>query len=174
MKRKETLRFAIGRGSDWLGWVLVAWSEVGLCAILFGDDAWSLQKDLERRFRGLECVPVPEDDRLGQVLTFLEVPERGLDLPLDLRGTPFQLRVWEALRALPFGTTTSYGKLAAQLGMPFGARAVAAACAANPLAGVVPCHRVIGRNGKLTGYRWGTGRKAAFLARESGVWFQCL
>ena len=108
---------------------------------------------------------------LTKVLTYLEHPEGegGLGLPLDLRGTPFQRRVWDALAGLPAGVTTTYGDLAAQLGVPDGARAIAAACAANPVAVAIPCHRVIRRNGSLSGYRWGVDRKVALLARESCV-----
>ncbi len=152
-----------------MGTVLAAWSERGLCAILLGDDAAALQADLEHRFRGIELIAAPGDSRVAQVVAFLEEPDGRLELPLDPRGTEFQHRVWEALRHVPAGETISYSDLAAQLGLPSAVRAVAAACGANPLAVVIPCHRVIGRNGKLTGYRWGVDRKAALLARESCV-----
>jgi AraC family transcriptional regulator, regulatory protein of adaptative response / methylated-DNA-[protein]-cysteine methyltransferase len=100
------------------------------------------------------------------VLRFVETPDIGLDLPLDLQGTAFQIRVWQALREIRPGDTVSYGDLAARLGMPKGARAVAGACAANGLAVAVPCHRVVGGDGKLTGYRWGLARKRTLLDRE--------
>jgi AraC family transcriptional regulator of adaptative response/methylated-DNA-[protein]-cysteine methyltransferase len=169
MKRSECVWYATDRDAGAVGTVLVAWSERGLCAILLGDDAAALREDLERRFRGIELIAVPGESRVAQVLAFLEEPDGRLELPLDPRGTEFQRRVWEALREIPAGATITYGDLAARLGMPSAVRAVAAACGANPLAVVIPCHRVIGRNGKLTGYRWGVDRKAALLARESCV-----
>lgn len=169
MSPDESLRFAIGRGSAWLGLVLVAWSDTGLCAILPGEEVPALRADLARRFGGWACLPASADARIDRVLAFLEAPAGVLDWPLDPRGTPFQLAVWDALRRVPAGTTTTYGNLAGLLGMPSAARAVARACAANPLAGAIPCHRVIGRDGSLTGYRWGLERKAMLLARESRV-----
>lgn len=164
---KERIWFGAGRGS--LGTALVAWTDRGVCAILLGDDVPSLLADLRRRFPHCLCEEANDLDKVHQVLTFLEAPEAGLDLPLDLRGTPFQRRVWTALAALPPGATTTYGALATELGVPDGARAIAAACAANPVAVAIPCHRVIRRDGKLCGYRWGIERKAALLARESCV-----
>ena len=104
---------------------------------------------------------------MAQIAALIESPAGPLDLPLDLQGTAFQLRVWSALRALPLGTTTSYGDLAARIGAPRAARAVAQACAANPLAVLVPCHRVLCTKGAISGYRWGIERKRALLAREA-------
>jgi AraC family transcriptional regulator of adaptative response/methylated-DNA-[protein]-cysteine methyltransferase len=163
----ERIRFGAGRGS--LGTVLVAWSEHGVCAILLGDDVPSLLADLRRRFPHCLCEEDNDQEMVRRVMSFLEAPTAGLDLRLDLRGTPFQRRVWTALAALPPGATTTYGALATELGVPDGARAIAAACAANPVAVAIPCHRVIRRDGKLCGYRWGIERKAALLARESCV-----
>jgi AraC family transcriptional regulator of adaptative response/methylated-DNA-[protein]-cysteine methyltransferase len=172
MKKKagfseERIQFTAGRGS--LGTVLVAWTERGVCAILLGDEVTPLLEDLRRRFSQCLCEEANDQEMVRRVLTFLEAPTAGLDLPLDLRGTPFQRRVWTALATLPAGATTTYGALAAKLGVPDGARAIAAACAANPVAVAIPCHRVIRRDGKLCGYRWGIERKAALLARESCV-----
>jgi AraC family transcriptional regulator of adaptative response/methylated-DNA-[protein]-cysteine methyltransferase len=161
----ELIRYATTPGS--LGTVLAAWSEQGVCAILLGDEPGLLIQDLAKRFPNAICQPDPESEIFRGVIRFLEEPESQLEFPLDLRGTPFQRRVWDALAGLPAGATTTYSGLAAELGVPAGARAVAAACAANPVAVAIPCHRVIRRNGSLTGYRWGIERKASLLARES-------
>jgi len=163
------IRFAIG--SCALGSILVASSERGLCAILIGDDPAAPELDLQERFPQARRV---RDEQalasdLAQVLAFIDVPARGLGLPLDLRGSAFQRRVWQALRAIPSGATASYAGIAARIGAPRAARAVARACAANPLAVAVPCHRVVRSNGNLSGYRWGVERKRALLAREAGT-----
>jgi AraC family transcriptional regulator, regulatory protein of adaptative response / methylated-DNA-[protein]-cysteine methyltransferase len=97
----------------------------------------------------------------------VEAPALGLDLPLDVRGTVFQQRVWDALRQIPSGQTVSYAELAARIGLPSGARAIAGACAANPVAVAIPCHRVVRNDGAISGYRWGVERKRALLERES-------
>ena len=164
----ETIRFAVAQCS--LGAILVASTERGICAILIGDEPEPLVRDLEARFpqaelRGAEA----EFERaVAQVIGFVEAPRLGLDLPLDVRGTAFQRRVWEALRAIPAGVTVSYAELAARIGMPSGARAVASACAANPVAVAIPCHRVVRSGGGLSGYRWGIERKRVLLEREAG------
>ena len=164
----ETIRFAVAQCS--LGAVLVASTERGICAILIGDEPEPLVRDLEVRFpqaelRGAE----PDFERtVAQVLAFVEAPRLGLALPLDVRGTAFQRRVWEALRAIPAGATVSYSELAERLGMPTAARAVAGACAANPVAVAIPCHRVVRTDGALSGYRWGIERKRMLLDREAG------
>jgi AraC family transcriptional regulator of adaptative response/methylated-DNA-[protein]-cysteine methyltransferase len=101
------------------------------------------------------------------VVGFVETPSVGLDLPLDIRGTAFQQRVWQALRDIPAGKTASYADVAARLGSPKSARAVAAACAANGLAVAIPCHRVVRRDGAVSGYRWGVERKRALIEREA-------
>jgi AraC family transcriptional regulator of adaptative response/methylated-DNA-[protein]-cysteine methyltransferase len=100
------------------------------------------------------------------VVDFMEEPKAGIDLPLDLRGTAFQLRVWEALRRIPPGETRTYGEVARMIGEPRAVRAVARSCATNPVSLAVPCHRVVGSDGDLTGYRWGVPRKKELLARE--------
>ena len=162
----ETIQFALGQSA--LGRVLVAVAERGICAILLGDDPAELDSDLRRRFPRATIEPAPDDLAafVGQVVAFVDDPKLGHALPLDIRGTAFQRRVWEALQAVPPGETVSYGELAARLGSPRAVRAVAGACAANPLAVAVPCHRVVGASGALTGYRWGVTRKRALLAVE--------
>ncbi len=161
------IRFAIAECS--LGSVLVATSELGVCAILFGDDPELLIRDLEQRFphAGLLGGDAGFERTVAQVLGFIEAPGLGLDLPLDLRGTAFQQRVWQALRGIPAGRTASYAEVATAIGMPRASRAVAQACAANPLAVAVPCHRVVRQDGGLSGYRWGVARKQLLLAREA-------
>lgn len=165
---RAEIRFAIGESS--LGLVLVAQSPAGLCAVLLGDDSRALQHDLQQRFPG---AALTESDTLdtfaGEVVRFVEAPARGLDVPLDLRGTEFQRRVWQALREIPAGSTRSYADIAQRIGKPGSVRAVAQACAANALAVVVPCHRVVRRDGGLSGYRWGVERKRALLERERAV-----
>ncbi len=164
----ETIRYATGQSS--LGTTLVAATARGVCAILLGDDEATLVADLRSRFGQAALVPAEPDfaATVAAVVAHVEQPGRSLDLPLDIRGTAFQRRVWEALRAIPAGTTRSYSELAAQLGQPNGARAVAGACAANRLAVAVPCHRVVGMGGSLNGYRWGLERKHRLLDREGG------
>jgi AraC family transcriptional regulator, regulatory protein of adaptative response / methylated-DNA-[protein]-cysteine methyltransferase len=162
-----TIRFAIGACS--LGSILVAATDKGICAILLGDDATALLRDLEDRFPKAQLLGgEPGFERLvAQVAGLVEAPARGLDLPLDLRGTAFQHRVWQALRRIRPGSTVSYSDLARRLGVPGSARAVGGAVAANPLAVAIPCHRVIRRDGSLSGYRWGVSRKRALLEREA-------
>lgn len=164
---RETLRYGIDASP--LGLLLAAASERGICAILFGADAHALEADLQRRFPQAE---LRRDDAalrtaLTQASALIEHPERAFARPLDLRGTPFQRKVWQALRAIPAGATASYKEVAARIGMPDAARAVAQACGANALALAVPCHRVIRGDGALSGYRWGVERKRALLAREA-------
>ncbi len=162
----ETIRFAVGHCS--LGALLVAATERGICAISFGDEPEALVHDLERRFGRATLVGGDaEFERLvATVAAFVEHPSRGLDLPLDVRGTAFQQRVWQALRAIPPGTTAGYGEIATRIGRSGAGRAVARACAANPVAVAIPCHRVVRTDGVLAGYRWGIERKHALLARE--------
>ena len=161
------LHYAIGRCS--LGSVLVAGGERGLCAVLLGDDAESVTRELEKRFPQTALLRRDQDlaQYLCQVVGLIEAPGRPLDLLLDLRGTTFQQRVWQALREIPAGTTSTYTEVASRIGVPKAVRAVARACATNPLALVVPCHRVVGKDGGLTGYRWGLERKRILLERES-------
>lgn len=164
----ETIRFAIGACS--LGAILVAATGRGICAILIGDEPEPLLRDLQERFPQAALIGAePEFERtVAQVVGFVEAPGIGLDLPLDVRGTAFQRRVWEALRAVPAGSTVSYAELAERIGLPTGARAVAGACAANPVAVAIPCHRVVRNDGALSGYRWGVERKRTLLEREAG------
>ena len=162
----QSIRYAVAACS--LGWLVVAASERGVCAIEFGDDPAALPARLRARFPGARLA---EGDPafvrvVEQVVAFVEAPARGLGLPLDIRGTAFQQRVWDALRQVPPGTTVGYAELAARIGRPEAARAVAGACAANTLAVAVPCHRVVRADGQLSGYRWGVDRKRALLERE--------
>jgi AraC family transcriptional regulator of adaptative response/methylated-DNA-[protein]-cysteine methyltransferase len=161
------IRFAIGECS--LGSILVAMSERGVCAILLGDDPDALARDFQDRFpRATLIGGDAEFERLvSQVVGFVEAPGLGLELPLDVRGTAFQQRVWQALREIPAGMTASYTEIARRIGSPTSVRAVAQACGANPLAVAIPCHRVIRTDGGLSGYRWGVERKRALLQREA-------
>lgn len=152
-----------------LGWVLVAASERGLCAIALGDSPDTLQAQLQSRFPSARLQPAEAGFAawIEQVIAFIESPERGLGLPLDIQGTAFQQRVWAALQAIPPGATASYAELARRIGAPNATRAAARACALNPLAVVIPCHRVVRSDGQLSGYRWGVERKRALLEREA-------
>jgi AraC family transcriptional regulator of adaptative response/methylated-DNA-[protein]-cysteine methyltransferase len=163
-----TIHFAVGECS--LGSILVAQSAKGVCAILLGDDPAALVHDLQDRFPRANLVggDARFERTVAQVVGFVEAPARGLDLPLDVRGTAFQRRVWQVLREIPPGSTASYSEIAARAGTG-GARAVAQACATNPLAVAIPCHRVVRTDGSLSGYRWGVDRKRALLAREAGA-----
>jgi AraC family transcriptional regulator, regulatory protein of adaptative response / methylated-DNA-[protein]-cysteine methyltransferase len=158
--------FAVGQCS--LGAILVAQSARGVCAILLGDDPDKLVRDLQDQFPKASLVGADHsfEQLVAQVVGFIEAPALGLDLPLDLRGTAFQERVWQALRDIPLGSTVSYGQIAERIGAPKAFRAVAQACGANCLAVAIPCHRVVRSNGDLSGYRWGVERKRQLLARE--------
>lgn len=162
----EVLRFAIGATS--LGAVLVASGNRGVAAILLGDDADALVRDLQDRFPGATLIggDAGYEALVAQVVALVEAPGAGHALPLDIRGTAFQARVWHALTRIPAGRTASYAEIAAAIGTPRATRAVAGACAANPLAVAVPCHRVVRTDGAPSGYRWGLARKQALLARE--------
>ena len=161
------IRFAIGECS--LGSILVAASERGVCAILMGEDPDALARDLQDRFPRANLIggDAKFEQLVAKVVGFVEAPNLGLDLPLDVRGTAFQQRVWQALRNIPAGTTASYADVAGQIGAPKAVRAVAQACAANALAVAIPCHRVVRSDGGLSGYRWGVERKRALLEREA-------
>lgn len=154
-----------------LGWLLVAATVRGICRIAFGDDPLELRDGLAMAFPRARLHHAAGrlhgwfDAVRDQVL----LPARAIDLPLDIQGTAFQTRVWAALRRIPVGRTTSYSALAADLDAPRAARAVAAACAANPIAVLVPCHRVVAADGSLAGYRWGLARKRALLRREAAL-----
>ncbi len=157
-----------------LGWVLVATTDRGICAIEFADTPEALEERLKTRFprARLSANAAELSDWMAQVLVFLEQPARGLDLPLDVQGTAFQRRVWQALQEIPPGTVASYGEIAERLGNPNAARAVARACAQNPVAVAIPCHRVVRQNGDIGGYRWGAARKKELLAREKSTSLQ--
>jgi AraC family transcriptional regulator of adaptative response/methylated-DNA-[protein]-cysteine methyltransferase len=162
----EEVRYATAESE--LGCVLVARSDKGVCAILLGDDANGVADDLRLR---IPAARVEQgDDACSYIAVTLaahvEDPSVPLDFTLDARGTPFQIRVWKALRAIPTGMTVSYTELARQVGAPEAVRAVASACGANPVALAVPCHRVVSKDGSLGGYRWGVERKRALLDRE--------
>jgi AraC family transcriptional regulator, regulatory protein of adaptative response / methylated-DNA-[protein]-cysteine methyltransferase len=160
------VRFAFARSS--LGIVLVAATDKGVCAVLLGDDAAALERELAQRFADarLDVGDRVLEDFTAKVVEIIEAPGKALELPLDPRGSPFELKVWQALRGIPPGTTASYSEIAVRVGAPKEAYAVGAACAANMIAVAIPCHRVVRKNGGLAGYRWGFKRKRALLARE--------
>jgi AraC family transcriptional regulator of adaptative response/methylated-DNA-[protein]-cysteine methyltransferase len=163
----ESIRVAVGECA--LGFVLVAATARGVCAILLGDDPDALLRDLRDTFP--HAALVGGDDAfaalVARVVSLVEAPSSAPDLPLDVRGSLFQQRVWQALRAIPQGATLTYGDLARRIGAPTAARAVAGACAANVIAIAIPCHRVVRTDGTLSGYRWGIERKRALLQREA-------
>ena len=166
---QEVLRFAVGQCS--LGAILVASSARGVAAILIGDDPDALARDLQDRFPRAHLTGGDADYEalVAEVVGFVDAPRIGLDLPLDIRGTAFQQRVWQALRDIPAGSTVTYADIAARIGAPAAVRAVAGACAANPLAVATPCHRVVRRDGALSGYRWGVERKRALIDKEAAL-----
>jgi AraC family transcriptional regulator of adaptative response/methylated-DNA-[protein]-cysteine methyltransferase len=161
------IRFAVGQCS--LGAILVARSDKGVCAILMDDDPDALVRDLQDRFPKARLLGGDGgfEELVARVVGLVEQPGIGLDLPLDVRGTAFQQRVWQALRDIPAGTTATYRDIAEQIGQPKAVRAVAGACAANALAIAIPCHRVVRNDGSLSGYRWGVERKQALITREA-------
>ncbi|OOQ44390.1 bifunctional transcriptional activator/DNA repair protein Ada [Pseudomonas fluorescens] len=165
--QNNDIRFAVGQCS--LGAILVAQSERGVCAILLGDDPHQLVCDLQDKFRRANLIGADHEfeQLIARVVGFIEAPAIGLDLPLDVRGTAFQERVWQALREIPVGSTASYADVAQRIGQPKAVRAVAQACGANSLAVAIPCHRVVRSDGNLSGYRWGVERKRQLLQRES-------
>jgi len=160
------IRFAVAQCT--LGAILVARSQRGICAILLGDDPDRLTRDWQDQFPKAERIGGDADFEqfVAQVVGFIEAPALGLNLPLDVRGTVFQQRVWQALRDIPPGATVSYTEIAERIGAPKAVRAVAQACAANHIAVAIPCHRVVRRDGDLAGYRWGVARKRELLRRE--------
>lgn len=165
----ETLHFALGQTT--LGTLLAASSAKGIACILLGDDPAALLKDLQDRFPRATLIggePAYETT-IARIAALAEAPRIALDLPLDIRGTLFQQRVWQALQGIPAGTTVTYTEIAARIGAPKAVRAVAAACAANALAIAIPCHRVVRQDGNLAGYRWGLARKQALLVREKAA-----
>ncbi|MFZ0729730.1 MAG: methylated-DNA--[protein]-cysteine S-methyltransferase, partial [Methylovirgula sp.] len=160
------IKFAIGDCS--LGAILVACSTKGICAILLGDDPDALARDLQDRFPKAKLIggDAEFEALVARVVGFVDAPQLGLDLPLDIRGTAFQQRVWQALRETPAGETATYAQIARRIGAPTAARAVANACAHNNIAVAIPCHRVVRNDGALSGYRWGVERKRALLDKE--------
>lgn len=165
----EVIRYAVGKCS--LGPILVATSEKGVCCIFLDDDPEFLAAELQRKFPNALLVGGDgnDDGLVAKVIACVEMPGLGLDLPLDIRGTAFQQRVWQALREIPAGSTASYSEIAGKIGSPKSVRAVAGACAANTIAVVIPCHRVVRHDGNLSGYRWGVDRKRAMLDREASA-----
>lgn len=163
----ESIRFAAGQ--CWLGSIVIAATDKGVCAILLGDDPDRLVHDLQDRFPNAEFVGGDGEfeQLVAKVVGLVELPANGIDLPLDIRGTAFQRRVWQALQEIPVGATASYNEIAKRIGHPRAARSVARACAANTLAVAIPCHRVVRTDGALSGYRWGIARKRALLEREA-------
>lgn len=159
--------FAIG--DCFLGSILVAQSSKGVCAILMGDDPGELLRDLQDRFPRAELEGGDQDFEqvIAQVISYIEEPGQGFSLPLDIRGTSFQQRVWQALREIPPGQTRNYTDIGKNIGAPKAVRAVASACAANALAVVIPCHRVVRSDGSLSGYRWGVERKRTLIELEA-------
>jgi AraC family transcriptional regulator, regulatory protein of adaptative response / methylated-DNA-[protein]-cysteine methyltransferase len=161
------IRFAVGECS--LGSILVAATDRGVCSIMLGDDPDRLVQELQDRFPQADLIGSDRDfeQLVAGVIGLVEAPGSSLDLPLDIRGTAFQQRVWQALGEIPPGSTASYAEIASRVGSPKAARAVGRACASNPVAVAIPCHRVVGKHGDLTGYRWGAERKRALLDREA-------
>lgn len=163
----ETIRFVVRRCE--LGLVLVAATEKGICEVWLGEDAALLSRRLKTAYP--QATMASRDPRMSamikQVITLVDRPSTGIVLPLDLRGTSFEMQVWEALRRIPIGQTKTYGEIAAAIGHPRAARAVGSACARNHVAVVVPCHRAVGADKKLHGYRWGLERKRKLLQNES-------
>jgi AraC family transcriptional regulator of adaptative response/methylated-DNA-[protein]-cysteine methyltransferase len=164
---RTDIRFAVGECS--LGSILVAQSDRGICAILLGNDPDSLARNLQDQFPQANLIggDASFEHLVAKVVGFVEAPALGLDLPLDVRGTAFQKRVWQSLRKIPVGSTASYTDIAKLIGSPKSVRAVAQACGANALAVAIPCHRVVRNDGALSGYRWGVVRKRALLEKEA-------
>ncbi|VAV97930.1 Methylphosphotriester-DNA--protein-cysteine S-methyltransferase (EC 2.1.1.n11) / ADA regulatory protein / Methylated-DNA--protein-cysteine methyltransferase [hydrothermal vent metagenome] len=165
----ETIQFAVGECG--LGSILVAASTTGICAILLGDSPDILAQDLQDRFpsASLEGGDKHFEQWVARVVGFVEAPQLGLDLPLDIRGTAFQQRVWQALCDIPIGSTASYAQVARAIGSPKAARAIARACGANAIAIAIPCHRVVRNDGSISGYRWGVERKRQLLEQEASL-----
>ena len=163
----EEIRFAVGECS--LGALLVASSKKGIAAILVGGEPDKLVRELQDRFPKASLIGADREYEalVARVVGFIEAPGQGLDLPLDIRGTAFQQRVWRALQDIPVGRTVSYTELARRIGSPKAVRAVAGACAANNIAVAIPCHRVVRNDGSLSGYAWGVERKRALIAKEA-------
>jgi len=162
---REVLCYAFGNSA--LGNVLVAFSPKGVASILIGDEPATLIEELRDSFRDARLRAVDDDRLVNRVIALIENPTIDINLPLEIRGTPFQQKVWAALRAIPAGVTMTYTALASRIGEPKAVRAVASACAANKLAVAIPCHRVVRTDGSVSGYRWGVHRKRALIEREA-------
>lgn len=165
----ETIRFAVGECS--LGSILVATTPKGICSILLGDSPEEILDSFQRQFPKADLIggDASFEEWVAKVVAFVDDPQIGLDLPLDIRGTAFQKRVWQALREIPHGETASYAEIAQKIGAPKAVRAVAGACASNKLAIAIPCHRVVKSDGALSGYRWGIDRKRSLLIQERAI-----
>jgi AraC family transcriptional regulator of adaptative response/methylated-DNA-[protein]-cysteine methyltransferase len=163
----EEIKFAVGQ--TFLGAILVASSKKGVAAILLGDDPDKLVRNLQDRFPRAHLIGADREYEalVARIIGFIEAPRIGLDLPLDIRGTAFQQRVWQALREIPVGATVSYAEIAKRIGSPTAVRAVAGACAANNIAVAIPCHRVVRNDGSVSGYAWGVDRKRTLINREA-------
>ena len=168
-KDDAPLEMKFSTRDGWFGQALVATSDKGVCFLAFGDDTEALLDDLKARFPRARIWREENESLVSKVLRFVEAPADGFDIPLDIHGTPFQRRVWAALRQIPAGATASYSEIAERIGEPRAVRAVAAACAANKISVAIPCHRVLRSDGSLSGYRWGVERKRALLEREAGI-----
>jgi AraC family transcriptional regulator of adaptative response/methylated-DNA-[protein]-cysteine methyltransferase len=164
---REEIRFAVGQTS--MGAILVASSAKGVASILLADDAEGLVRDLQDRFPHARLIGADRDYEalVARVVGFVETPQRGLSLPLDVRGTAFQRRVWQALQEIPAGQKVTYAEVARRIGSPKSVRAVASACAANHIAVAIPCHRVVRTDGSRSGYAWGIERKRELIDREA-------
>ncbi len=167
VRANEEIRFAIGQTS--MGAILVASSEKGILSILLGDDPDALIRDLQARFPNAWLIGADRDYEatVARVVGFVETPGGELNLPLDVRGTAFQRRVWQALQQIPVGEKVTYAEVARRMGLPKAVRAVAGACAANNLAVAIACHRVVRTDGSLSGYAWGVERKRGLIEREA-------
>lgn len=167
--KDSVIYFAVGRCT--FGDILVAQSETGVCAIFLGDNPQALIQQLQDQFANAELVGADNSFErvVASVVGFIENPFQHIDLPLDIKGTAFQELVWNALREIPPGQTVSYSEIAARIGKPRAIRAVASACAANKLAVIIPCHRVVRTDGSLSGYRWGLDRKAELIRHEENM-----
>jgi len=165
-KKKEASSVQYTTAPCDLGWFIMGTTATGLCFLALGDSAEALVKELAERFPRTLLVPALQPDTLPDITAIINGQRREVALPLDLQGTPFQLLVWDALKAIPYGSTLSYSELARQIGRPKSARAVANGCGANPVGIIIPCHRVIRSDGSLGGYRGGVERKKLLLERE--------
>ena len=148
--------------------MLIAASGKGVCAITINTDRKILLSDIKKRFPKAELTLSNNESEalMENAVKAVEQPSSRLNFNLDMHGTPFQMSVWKALRQIPYGKTASYGEIAKKIGKPKAVRAVAQACSANPVAVLVPCHRVIRSDASLSGYRWGAERKRKLLQRE--------